>query len=425
MNRYFVKVIVAVFVFSFLTDAAEGSEKNTAKCYAGTDELLNREEAALYLANMSKEPLSKFLEPGQMVLDAQKVVSVMAYKLDDLRTLTGHEAPWTWQELDSLYGGMNEKQKNASISGWKNIVGFTKIKPLGAGGEEGSLGPVSLRKSEADLLKPLKCAKGITIGFSDNRLVNGHGAWNTQGVLGYPLKYYSQGGPGASTEFALSPVINWKLVEIEGVNSNDLQELGFSLPFTLFKSPGGRKRTGTYEENIAAAKGDILSALWIFDATPYFQTDFEFLHKIYGFEASCEYVGGVFGSNFYMGGFQNTGSSGVQYQLRIVPKIDYSFTQRDGKFTTRQKGDDFFRAGGMASLDFRLGEAEFNALDIGASYHFFESFGHSSEYSDLFRSYVTCWLSENTGMTLEYSKGETPVSLKNIDLITLGLEFKY
>jgi hypothetical protein len=183
--------------------------------------------------------------------------------------------------------------------------------------------------------------------------------------------------------------------------------------------------TGTYEENIAAAGRTISSALWVFQAKPYFQTDFSFQDEIYGASASAEFVGGVFGSQLYIGGFQNLGPSGLQYQLRVIPKLDYSVTERGGPYTDRKPGDDWFRLGGTFSLDLRLGGESFNPLDFGVSYSLLQTVSGSGGYSGLFKTHVTWWVSENIGPSLEYTKGETPVADKPIDLLALTLELKY
>jgi hypothetical protein len=419
MKNGIVSVVVAVLLS--LTGTAWAAGDFSAEIFAGADKKLNRQEAALWIAYRDKEPLSKFLLPGQMSLDSEKIVAALEYKLDDLRSTTHHEAPWTWQELDAVY---KAPKKDATLPGWKDIKGITSEKKLGTNGVDGSLGPLRLRKYDADLMKVLSDAKGATIGFSDNRFIKGHGAWNTAGALGYPVTFFSQGSSAQSTKLVVMPVIGWNLAEAEGGAGNKLDELRFSLPLTVWRSPGGKKMTGTYDENMAEAGDSIYSSLWMLIAKPYIQTDFSFQYEIYGIEASAEYVGGVFGSRLYAGGYQDIGNSGLQYQMRVVPKVDYGITARGGEQTSRQSGDNWLRLGGLLSLDFRLGSLSFNPLDIGVSYDFLKNLD-SAAYSDVFRTHATWWLSENAGMTLEYSKGETPVAIKKIDLMTLGLELKY
>lgn len=414
--------------------AIAADEKVTAKSFARPDGKLSQREAALYIAYRDKEPLSRFMKPGETTLNWNMVMAAMADKLDDLRSKTGHVAPWTWQELDAAFPAKKTPaEEAAALPAWKKIEGLTKEKKLGPNGSAGSLGPLRLRKSTADVMqtaadpkKTLKDVKGATFGFSDNFLLDGNGAWNSEGVLDYPIKFYRQGDrPGQSFELQVGPATEWKLAETQEKNKNDVQELNFSVPLTLFVSPGREKMKGTYEENMAAAGNTIFSQLWVIQSKPYFQTDFSFQHEIYGVEASVEFIGGVFGGPLYLGGFHNVGDSGLQYQLRAIPKLDYSATERGGQYTTRRPGDDWFRVGGMVSLDFRLGGKSFNPLDVGVSYQFMDTLSGSGDFADLLKTHATWWLSENAGLTLEYSKGDTPVAMKQIDLVTLGLEFKY
>jgi hypothetical protein len=105
--------------------------------------------------------------------------------------------------------------------------------------------------------------------------------------------------------------------------------------------------------------------------------------------------------------------------------MDYSVTERGGIHTTRKEGDDWFRAGGLGSFDLRLGLKTFQSLDAGVSYELLQAVSGSGGHSYLFKTHCTLWLVENAGATVEYSKGDTPVSDKAIDLLTFGLEFKY
>ena len=407
------------------------AETFSAKTFSGADEKLDQSEAALYIAYRDKEPLANLIPPNQTTLanqttlDLTTLVAKLQDKLDDLRSKTGHEAPWSWQELDNAYPPQKTVEET-SVSNWKNIEGFTKEKKLVLNGVDASLGPIRLRKSAADLLQEnLKDSNGATVGFTNNRLINGNGAWNTEGIMGYPMKFLHQGGEGRSTEWEVGPAIEWRLVETEGTTAQDVQDLGFSLPMAIYMSPGRNKMTGSYEENIAAAGNTIFSSLWVLQGKPYFQTDFSFGYKIYGIQSTAEFIGGVPGSSIYLGGFQNLGNTGLQYQLRVIPELDYSVTDEGGRYTTRKPGDDWFRIGGLVSLDFRLGGDQFNPIDIGASYRFLETVNGSGNYADLFKTHATWWLIENVGLTLEYSKGEAPVSIKKLDLIALLLELKY
>jgi hypothetical protein len=405
--------------------AALATEDNvSAKTFAGRNQKLDRQQAALYIVYRDKEPLAKLISPNQTKLDLNKVVDVMADKLDDLQSKTGHGAPWTWQEIDAAY--LPQPARKASFSPrWNKVEGVTTAKNFKNDGIAGSLGPFRLRKTTDDLSKPLSDAAGATVGYSYDRLLNGNGAWNSQGVLNYPITWAHQYGAGKSLELQVGPAVEWNLAETQEAGKKDVQELSFNIPTTAYYSPGRQKMTGTYEENIAAAGRTISSALLVFQAKPYFQTDFSFQDEIYGASASAEFVGGVFGSRLYIGGFQNLGLSGLQYQLRLIPKLDYSVTERGGPYTDRKPGDDWFRLGGTFSLDLRLGGESFNPLDFGVSYSLLQTLSGSGGYSSLFKTHVTWWITENIGPSVEYTKGETPVADKPIDLLALTLELKY
>jgi len=419
-------LVALVFLCFTLLHPVHAAAGNSAARFAGTDGKLDTREAALYLAVTHNKPLSDFLHPETLQIDPEQVVAVMEDQLDDLRSLTGHEAPWRVDEIDKLYLAGIITVPERPREGWKNIKGLTKAAIYTDSNSTRVYGPIRLRKTTDDLrFANIEDASGVTIGYSDNRLVDGRGAWNTQGVLGYPISFHSQGKPGKSAEFELLPAINWRIASIEGVANSDIEELGFSLPMVLFLSPGGNVYSGTYDQNVAAAKGKILSRLWVLTARPFVQTDFSLHHRICGAEASAEYIGGVFGSGLYMGGYQNSGIDGLQYKLRIVPGIDFSSTGKTGRFTTRLKGDDMFRVGGLLSCNLRFDGPSFTTFDIGTSYEMFHALDSSIEDADLLRTYASLWLNKNVGMSFEYCKGNTPVSLKAIDLLSLGLEFRY
>jgi hypothetical protein len=415
-------IFLSTVILLGLGSSVRAAEQVTAKSFADPSGNLDQQRAAMYIVYRDMEPLSKFMAPGQTTLDPQRVVDAMAEKLDDLRSKTGHEAPWTWQELDLAFPPKKTDQEaDAELPAWKKINGLTKKKAFGKESKVESLGPVMLRKSAADLTKSLSNAKGATLAYSRNDLKGGDGALNSQGVLDYPTMWnLYQGGYGRSIEMGFDFASEWNVAQVQEDRKKDLEELTFSTPITFYVSPGAwLTRRGADADGAS-------SSLLLIQGKPYFQTDFGFRHEIYGVEATAEFVGNLFGSRVLaLGGFQNTGLWGFQYQWRLIPKLDYSVTERGGIHTTRKEGDDWFRLGGTASLDLRLGLQTFNALDAGVSYQFLETVSGSGGYSHLFKAYTTLWLIENAGLTLEYSKGDTPVANKPIDLITLGLEFKY
>lgn len=421
--KYSFSVLLLLITILFATAISVGAaEQFTARSFSGPDGQLDLQRIAFYIVYRDDEPLSKFIPPGQTELNPKIVVDAMADKIDDVRSKTGHCAPWTWQELDVVFPPKKTgSQADAALPEWKRIDGVTKKKEFGKDSILKSLGPFMLRKSTANLFNNLSDASGATLSYSKNGLKDGSGAFNSDGVLDYPTNWnLYQGGHGRSLEMGLDFATQWHIAQVQEDRSKDVEELTFSTPLTLYLSPGMWTRNGV--SNVDAAS----SGLLIIQGKPYFQTDFGFRYEIYGVEATAEFVGSVLGSqSIYLGGYHNIGSSGLQYQLRLIPQLDYSVTERGGIHTTRKEGDDWFRLGGTGSFDFRLGLFTFKTLDAGVSYHFLQAVSGSGGYSKLFKAHITLWLIENVGATIEYSKGDTPVADKPINLITFGLEFKY
>lgn len=381
----------------------------SAASFAGKNGLLTQKQAALYIVHRDKVPLADLMAPGDLSIDPDKLVLRMEDKLDDLRSKTGHEAPWTVAELDHAFPPAPSKaEKQAALPAWRKVAGLTQVRELGKNGDAGKIGPVRIRRSTTELVKGLGAAKGATVAFSNNHLQAGHGVWNTEGAIDYPITLIRQTGLGKSVETSLSPTVEWRVAQTQNVNGNTVEELGLSLPLTAYISPGLTT-----------------SALWVLQAKPYFQTDFSGGHEIYGAQASMEFVGDVLWETVYLGGFQNIGSSGLQYQLRLIPQLDYSATEQSGQHTKRVKGDGWLRAGGLGSLDFRLGASTHTPLDLGISYQMLDTLSGNGGFASLFRTYATLWFNPNAGLTFEYSRGETPIATQKIDLLTLGFEFKY
>jgi hypothetical protein len=447
MKTKIIAAAFAAFVAIALTIPLHAAEQFSAKQFAGTDGLLDSEEAGLYAFLLKNEGLRTAFASGYITrgaLSTSPPDSVLD-KLNDFQDPgegTGHGPPWKWQELDALYAKPTDEEAEAAIPAWRKVEGFTKAKVIvkkepsaavsDSGGKEvssaserivetGSWGPIMIRKNSDELAKDdFTKAKGATLGFANNYLIEGNGAWNSEGIIFYPINRAWQGKPGSGSSFTLQtgPATEWKLAETEEASKQDVQEFTFSLPITGYFVPPGKP--------VDPASDRKLSAIWVFQGKPYFQSDFSLEHEIYGAETSVEFVGSVFGSDLVLGDFQNIGGSGLmQYRVRLVPKIDYSTTEKVGPHTSRKAGDDWFRIGGLASFDLRIGGEKSNPLDLGVSYQGMDTLNGSGDYSDLFKAHVTWWVSDYTGVTLEYSKGETPVSDKDIDLVTFGLELRF
>ncbi len=374
-NKYLL-VFFAAFYLSLMPFIALAGTKVSAKDFADPKtQKLDVNRAAFYLMYYYDVPASKFLDKktNQISLDTLNVVKVMGGKLNNLTSeySGGHPAPWTPKELDAKF----YKMPNPSTNG----DGFR------------------LRGNSSDLSANFKDSKGTTIGFSRNALPAGKNTWNSEGAFGY----YRE-----NSSVPLLPAITWKLNKVEGVPAaQNTEDLNFSIPVIKYFNQGHLK---------------VL-------AKPYFQTDFSIDYKIFGAEASAEYNGDIPVIGIHTGGYYWMGmdsNSNWRYKVIIIPKIDYSATNQEGVHTTRKKGDDWFRAGGLASLDFQvIDKIPFN---VGVSYDFLQSVGGNGSNGHEFSTYGTYWVNDkkNVALTLKYTKGTTLVAAEKVDLLTFGLEFK-
>lgn len=388
----------------------------SATAYAGSDGVLSWKEAVVYAFLLKHEDLREAHANGFIKLDTSNPPTEVTDTLDDFRSATKHEAPWTAAELDKLYKEPDEKEQDAATPAWRKIDGFTKKKEVKSGNVVQSFGPIQLRK-DADQLN-LKSGgigdvKGATLGFANNYDKKGSGAWNSEGVLYYPYTNITQLGIGSSSELLVGPSVEWKLAETEDATGKDVQSLTLGIPIIDYFTPG------------SGAGRRVQHGIWVFQGKPYYQTDFSFEHSIIGGGLSAEFVGSPFGNNFIIGDYQDTGVKNMQYRLRVMPKVDYSDVLDSGPHTTRAEDDDWFRAGGLISFDLRIGGATVNPLVLGVSYSGLDTISGDDGYSKMFKANATWWLSDYAGLTLEYSNGETPVASEDVDMLTLGLDLRY
>lgn len=334
----------------------------------------------------------------------------------ELAIAVGDKDEYTIAEIRSIYPAKPTKEEvQAKLPAWKKIPYITKAGEQkwedGEAKYQAKEGPIHLRREAGDL-KELKDAKGAKIGFSDNRLQEGNGAWNTEGALIFPLRWKREGADASSLSVHLTPAVSWNFVEQEAPGKSDVDELKLSAPIIMGHTPGGRLDP---QEYIAIVE-------------PYYQTDWDFDGEILGGSLKLEYVGKV--GPVHFGSFHSLFDASeaksiddiLAYRLRIKPMLDYSEVVKKGGFD-RAEDDDWLRLGGEVSFELRFFGSD-NPLDLGITYRFAEEVHGDGGFSDLFKANATLWLSPNAGLTLEYQKGETPVADKDIDLITLGLELK-
>lgn len=274
-----------------------------------------------------------------------------------------------------------------------------------------------LRSCVPDLMQSdVKNAKAPSLGLQNNNLAGGHVAWNGSGAFGYRWQWEKADSP----QYAVVPNIAWNIVETQGgLPQKNVEDIAFSVPVNMLLYLGT-----TAQDPKDADKGLYLQV------RPYVQTDFSLTYKIYGTELSMEPQGYMFGPMLYFGTFHPTtlcDGSFLQYQLHCIPRIDYSAPGEVDLHTTRQVGDDWFRVGGLLSLDFRLTNYLPLPLDIGASFETLQGLKGNIQSADLFSTYGTVWVNEpkDVAVTVKYAKGYTMQSLQKTDQVTVGLSYKF
>lgn len=282
------------------------------------------------------------------------------------------------------------------------------------------MGPFLLRKSADDWLKERKDTEGAKVAYADNR-IDKQTTWSTEGALLYPMRLWQRNVAPNSTEFFGSqsiqfiPSASWKVVNIAETNKGDIEELMFQLPVVWSVTHRG---AGWWRNSHVGL-------------TPYYHTDFHFDGEVFGGKLTWTPVFRQEVENDYRGPLLsvNTGyrdlwrSAPLRYYIGLVPALDFNHFSRTNLFITREKHDDYFRAGGKAELGLKT--AGYPSLELLASYEAFAGLHGAPDFSDLISLKSKFWFSDYAGVFLQYDKGDTPVAQKKIDLVTFGLELRF
>lgn len=298
-----------------------------------------------------------------------------------------------------------------------------------------SIGPIRLRRTTGEINtrsdaiqsdgpdEKIREAKGAKIAYSDNRLKNGSGAWNSEGALYLPFIWSAQeraneadktDKPDRDHRFGFAPAVAWNVQEQQGAGKADVDELKFSVP--IYADFGGGPE----------------SRYWTTILEPYYQTDTDFDGAIWGSTASVAFRGLVFGEGrkgLYLNQWQFLAGNSTSYKIGLKGLLDYSETHATSPFSKRKKDDDWLRAGLEAGFSlglFRDDEMPDKApLVFNVGYKFLDAWSGDGGYSDMWNVSLTYWVNDYVGFSGEYQKGETPIAKEEIDLITLGMEFRY
>lgn len=393
---------VAVGMFAVLCAGNLVTAKPKAKNFAGADGYLDAVEIAYYVISLHEVPISKLLKPGQTQLDSREIAEsdfVLDY-VQELRQKSGgvlKELPWRYQDIDNPPKLDGSSSRPAPAEEAPEIPGARK-----------SNGPFKLRKNKDELTKSeLSKVKGVSISYLADHNAGDADTLSSEGVLYYPFNWATGTGP-STMSLVVGPAVAWQVTDTDDAKTG-VQDVTFSAATTYHIEPKSDR-----------------SALWNISGSPYFQTDLAGGHEIYGAEASVEFVGWLTRNAndlLFLGDYSPVRIiSGLDYQLRLIPQVDYSVTEKTGEFSKRTKDDDWFRVGARSSFDLRLPAYK---VEIGAFFAFLDALGGEGGYSDKYTLRASWSINDNVALALEKTKGETPVSDKEIDTTTLGLEAKF
>lgn len=273
-----------------------------------------------------------------------------------------------------------------------------------------AVGPVRIRKTVEDWDKDLDDVSGASLGYQDNRLSSSH-AWSAEGAVSYPFRRHNDlfrkpDSAFKSTDLTVLPTVSFKVNDLSDTAEGEVEDLVLGIPVSF----GGNRKfsAGQWREE------------WMFH--PFFQTDFHGDGEIVG--ANLEYEPLFQIGAFDVGQWHSFFGSPIAYLLRVRPKLEFSEVIDTSRFIDREEGDTWFRAGATLHLGIRpFGSS--SPWELRTEYRF----GHDltdddDSYSDLFEAKTTYWINENIGLSLRYQDGETPVSDKEIELLSLQLEIK-
>lgn len=441
---------ITPFVLSALTLVIHAEETPTAANFA-KDGKLSATSTRLLIADREKIGINQLVDPGSLTISTTKLENLTDFFYGDIANkihlrraklppgqLSTQRAtpPFTIAEVDAVYPVTPKKEKES----WEEIQGVTapyKPKIWNDNNRSATFGPLKLRKELAEIDKGLTDSKGAKISYADNHQSGENGAWNSQGVLYYPLTAEIPFPKSGSVFFKAGLAGAWNIAEREAPKQKitdpiDAEELTLSAPLSFYINPPGSSGS-PFDSNgeLVEPEGDGPGfSRWIVQTNPYLNTDFSFDHEIYGATATVSYVGNVFGSKVVMGTYQNLCKTGwaqdvnLRYQLTLSPMLDYSDVKQTGEHTTRAIDDDWFRLGAKAGIDVAFGPTS-KPFTFGTSYQFFDTVDGDGGYSYLWKSNVTWWVAENVGLSFEHQTGTTPIADKDVDQTTFGLEFRY
>ena len=301
-----------------------------------------------------------------------------------------------------------EKPKDET---WTKPGLFGKPKDLAT--RDGKRGPFLLRRTADDWSDDLTDATGAKVTYSDDR-VSKQATWSSEGAIIYPIAIGAKKDPdpghprSGDATVQILPAVSWKIVDVAETKDGDVEELQFHAPVVW----------STAQFNTGWLSRSVISF------SPYGLTDFHFKGAVIG--ATASFAPFIFDrtSGFAINkGYTGLGYGPVMYRLGFEPGLDFNHLSSASRFITRDDHKDHFRIGGKAELALR--SLNFPSLELLISYQGFASISGGPSHSDLLSYSAKIWLNDYAGLSLDYQKGSTPIADKDVDLTTVGFEFRF
>ena len=263
---------------------------------------------------------------------------------------------------------------------------------------------VRVAEKISDWKKSTSKSSGATFAYLDDKQA-GKTTYTGTGAIIFPFESIKN----SSARFFQStfiPSLSWKFKEIrKNDDSDDIEELKFSGGYSIFQTRGKNLRTIEYIFN------------------PFILTDFDFDGRVYGVESTASF-------NYQNGGFEIgsyrklTIDSNAAYRLDIIPKLQYSKVDSPSAFINREDGDEEIAVGADFSISFKpFGKDK--SWEIVGVYSFLKALNGEEKMVESTKLKTLYWLNKNVAISGAFEEGEMPLTKKEIDQLTFGLEFEF
>lgn len=233
---------------------------------------------------------------------------------------------------------------------------------------------------------------------TDIRTVSGNGA------IIFPYSELENTTAGYNG-YSFIPSIEWNFKDIRNDDTtDDVEELKFSAGYSIYK---------TYNKNLRSIE---------YIVNPFVVTDLDFDGKIIGIESTANIHYQI--NNFSIGSYHKFSKhSNAAFKFDVVPKIQYSKVTNGSQFITRDDNDEAFLAGVDVELSLKPFGKKQNWEFVGG-YSFLKSISGESETIEAKKFKVLYWFNKYIAFSGMFEDGETPLTNKDINQVTFGLEFE-